>query len=208
MNAINKSIKEVLFRAYNTRNRNNKNQKCFDMLFGTIFSLCIILTISAFGLMGVSVKAGVIMLLVILLCFGVAITYALLRKKRIMKLLFPVPVGAENIEKIDVEQVDILDHLYEDSALTIGMEAVPNAEFYNILYNWLNGMNALQDGKLKLYFLTGKMWNQRFDCKVADDTQIFCISMRELNINAENTEQFLHEHMAFGRFLDNIVTEG
>lgn len=208
MNAINKSIKEVLFRAYNTRNRNNKNQKCFDMIFGTIFSLCIILTISAFGLMGVSVKAGVIMLLVILLCFGVAITYALLRKKRIMKLLFPVPVGAENIEKIDVEQADILDHLYEDSALTIGMEAVPNAEFYNILYNWLNGMNALQDGKLKLYFLTGKMWNQRFDCKVADDTQIFCISMRELNINAENTEQFLHEHMAFGRFLDNIVTEG
>jgi hypothetical protein len=64
-----------------------------------------------------------------------AITYALLRKKRIMKLLFPVPVGAENIEKIDVEQVDVLEHLYENSALTIGMENIPNAEFYNILYN-------------------------------------------------------------------------
>jgi hypothetical protein len=205
MNTINKSIKEALFRAYNTRNRNNKNQKRFDIIFGTIFYLCIILTIAAFGLMGVSVKAGVIMLLVILLCFGVAITYALLRKKRIMKLLFPVPVGAENIEKIDVEQVDVLEHLYENSALTIGMETIPNAEFYNILYNWLNGMNALQDGKLKLYFLTGNVWNQRFDYKVAGDTQIFCISMRDLNINAENTEQFSYEHTVFGRYLDDIV---
>ena len=30
MNTINKSIKDALFRAYNTRNRNNKNQKRFD----------------------------------------------------------------------------------------------------------------------------------------------------------------------------------
>lgn len=37
MNTINKSIKEALFRAYNTRNRNNKNQKRFDVIFGTIF---------------------------------------------------------------------------------------------------------------------------------------------------------------------------
>ena len=29
MNTINKSIKEALFRAYNTRNRNSKNQKTF-----------------------------------------------------------------------------------------------------------------------------------------------------------------------------------
>lgn len=51
MNTINKSIKEALFRAYNTRNRNNKNQKRFDVIFGTIFCLCIIMTIAAFGLM-------------------------------------------------------------------------------------------------------------------------------------------------------------
>ena len=59
------------------------------------------------------------MLLIILLCFGAAVTYALLRKRRIMKLLFSVPVGAENIEKIDVKQVEILNQLYEESALTI-----------------------------------------------------------------------------------------
>ena len=52
MNTINKSIKDALFRAYNTRNRNNKNQKRFDVIFGTIFFLCLILTIAAFGLMG------------------------------------------------------------------------------------------------------------------------------------------------------------
>ena len=32
MNTINKSIKEALFRVYNTRNRNNKNQKRFDVI--------------------------------------------------------------------------------------------------------------------------------------------------------------------------------
>ena len=186
MNTINKSIKEALFRAYNTRNRNNKNQKRFDVIFGTIFCLCIIMTIAAFGLMGANVKAGVIMLLVIFLCFGAAVTYALLRKKRIMKLLYSVPVGAENIEKIDVKQVEILNHLY----------------------NWLIGMNALPEGKLKLYYLTGKLWNQRFACKVNDDTQILCIAMGDLNINAENTEQFSYEHMVFGRYLDDIVTGG
>ena len=193
MNTINKSIKEALFRAYNTRNRNNKNQKRFDVIFGT---------------MGANVKAGVIMLLIILLCFGAAVTYALLRKRRIMKLLFSVPVGAENIEKIDVKQVEILNQLYEESALAIGMEAIPDEEFFNILYNWLIGMNALPEGKLKLYYLTGKMWNQRFACKVNDDTQILCIAMGDLNINAENTEQFSYEHMVFGRYLDDIVTGG
>lgn len=208
MNTINKSIKEALFRAYNTRNRNNKNQKRFDVIFGTIFCLCIIMTIAAFGLMGANVKAGVIMLLVIFLCFGAAVTYALLRKKRIMKLLYSVPVGAENIEKIDVKQVEILNQLYEESALAIGMEAIPDEEFFNILYNWLIGMNALPEGKLKLYYLTGKMWNQRFACKVNDDTQILCIAMGDLNINAENTEQFSYEHMVFGRYLDDIVTGG
>lgn len=206
MNTINKSIKDALFRAYNTRN--NKNQKRFDVIFGTIFFLCLILTIAAFGLMGANVKAGVIMLLVIFLCFGAAVTYALLRKKRIMKLLYSVPVGAENIEKIDVKQVEILNQLYEESALTIGMEAIPDEEFFNILYNWLIGMNALPEGKLKLYYLTGKLWNQRFACKVNDDTQILCIAMDDLNINAENTEQFSYEHMVFGRYLDDIVTGG
>lgn len=160
------------------------------------------------GLMGANVKAGVIMLLVIFLCFGAAVTYALLRKKRIMKLLYSVPVGAENIEKIDVKQVEILNQLYEESALTIGMEAIPDEEFFNILYNWLIGMNALPEGKLKLYYLTGKLWNQRFACKVNDDTQILCIAMGNLNINAENTEQFSYEHMVFGRYLDDIVTGG
>lgn len=137
-----------------------------------------------------------------------AVTYALLRKKRIMKLLYSVPVGAENIEKIDVKQVEILNQLYEESALTIGMEAIPDEEFFNILYNWLIGMNALPEGKLKLYYLTGKLWNQRFACKVNDDTQILCIAMGDLNINAENTEQFSYEHMVFGRYLDDIVTGG
>lgn len=46
-----------------------------------------------------------------------------------MKLLYSVPVGAENIEKIDVKQVEILNQLYEESALTIGMEAIPDEEF-------------------------------------------------------------------------------
>lgn len=82
MNTINKSIKDALFRAYNTRNRNNKNQKRFDVIFGTIFFLCLILTIAAFGLMGANVKAGVIMLLVIFMlwsscyiCFAKEKTY-------------------------------------------------------------------------------------------------------------------------------------
>ena len=30
----------------------------------------------------------------------------------------------------------------------------------------------------------------------------------DLNINAENTEQFSYEHMVFGRYLDDIVTGG
>ncbi len=56
----------------------------------------------------------------------------------------------------------------------------------------------LQGGKLKLYFFAGKKWNQRFDCKVSDNTQIFCVFMRDLNINAENTEQFSYEYTVFG----------
>ena len=113
-----------------------------------------------------------------------------------------------SVLQIDVKQVEILNQLYEESALTIGMEAIPDEEFFNILYNWLIGMNALPEGKLKLYYLTGKLWNQRFACKVNDDTQILCIAMGDLNINAENTEQFSYEHMVFGRYLDDIVTGG
>lgn len=102
----------------------------------------------------------------------------------------------------------IYDVYSEIFFLSFGFGCMLGFFLWKLAYNWLIGMNALPEGKLKLYYLTGKLWNQRFACKVNDDTQILCIAMGDLNINAENTEQFSYEHMVFGRYLDDIVTGG
>lgn len=206
MSTINKRLRERLFIAYIARNQNKKEQKRFDFIFGTVFTACIFLFIAAVVIMGaVNTKAGVIMLTAVLACFGGAVGYAHFRKRRIMKRLFPIPVGQEQLEKIYVGNLDILDSLYTESALAIGMEHTPDAEFFNILYNWLNGLNGLKGKTLKMYLFKGKQLNQKFDCGAEDDIRIICISMQDLNINAENSERFHYESSIFGRYLDDIA---
>lgn len=206
MNSINKYLRESLFRSYIERNKNRKEQKLFDIIFGTVFIVCILSFMAALVLIcALQNRAGIIMLWLVLVCFIVTVGYALFRKKRIMKKLFPISIGSENIEKIYINNPDFLDHLYAGSALTMGIEGMPDAEFFNIIYNWLYGLNGLRNGQLKLYFLQGAQLNQKFNCKIGDDTQIICISKQDLDINKENAEQFSIEHMIFGRYLDDIV---
>lgn len=206
MNSINKYLRESLFRSYIERNKNRKEQKLFDIIFGTVFMVCILFFMAALVLIcALQNRAGIIMLWLVLVCFIVTVGYALFRKKRIMKKLFPISIGSENIEKIYINNPDFLDHLYAGSALTMGIEGMPDAEFFNIIYNWLYGLNGLRNGQLKLYFLQGAQLNQKFNCKIGDDTQIICISKQDLDINKENAEQFSIEHMIFGRYLDDIV---
>lgn len=206
MNSINKYLRESLFRSYIERNKNRKEQKLFDIIFGTVFIVCILSFMAALVLIcALQNRAGIIMLGLVLVCFIVTVGYALFRKKRIMKKLFPISIGSENIEKIYINNPDFLDHLYAQSALTMGIEGMPDAEFFNIVYNWLNGLKGLRNGNLKLYLFQGTQLNQKFNCKIGDDTQIICISKQDLDINKENAEQFSIEHMIFGRYLNDII---
>lgn len=206
MNSINKYLRESLFRSYIERNKNRKEQKLFDIIFGTVFIVCILSFMAALVLIcALQNRAGIIMLGLVLVCFIVTVGYALFRKKRIMKKLFPISIGSENIEKIYINNPDFLDHLYAQSALAMGIEGMPDAEFFNIVYNWLNGLKGLRNGNLKLYLFQGTQLNQKFNCKIGDDTQIICISKQDLDINKENAEQFSIEHMIFGRYLNDII---
>lgn len=205
MRSINKNLRESLFRAYIERNKNTKNQKRFDVMFGTAFLIWITLIVIVTPVMlAVSKKAGVIIAIDAVYAIAAAAA-ALLRKRRIMKDILPVAAGGESMEKIVVNDKEVLERLRGEDALTMGLELEPDAAFYNLVYNWLNGLHGLKDGKLKLYLLRGALFNQICNSRIGNDVHVVCISMADLDIGAANERQFAREYGIFGRYLSDLI---
>lgn len=204
MRSINKNLREALFRAYIERNKTGKDQKRFDVIFGTAFLIWIVMIIIITPVMIAFSKQAPIIVIDVIYAV-VAVAFALFRKKRIMKIILPIEIGDEKIEKIDGNDADVLERLYEENAFTMGLEPEPDAEFYNLVYNWLNGLHGLKDGNLKLYLFKGEVLNQKYNCQIRNDANVICISMEDLDINEANGRHFAKEYRMFGRYLREIV---
>lgn len=203
MRSINKNLRETLFRAYIERNKTGKEQRRFNKIFVSAFLIWIFMITIITSVMLAFSKYIIILINVIYA--AVASAFALFRKKRIMKRILPVEIGKEKIEKVYGNDAGALERLYEENAFTIGLEPEPDAEFYNLLYNWLNGLGGLKGGKLKMYLFKGEVLNRKYNCQIRNDANVICISMEDLDINEANCRQFTEEYRIFGWYLREIV---
>ena len=89
---------------------------------------------------------------------------------------------------------------------SIGITETDDSKFYNILYNWLNNMDVLKDGKLKLYCLKGDMFMDKYNVNnIPADSNIFFILLDDLNFTVGSMETFMLEHKLFGLLLGEIL---
>ena len=198
---MNKNLSNTLFRMYIEKNKVNKEQKIFEFLlcfflFGPIlFVIPFIFTNNKVG-----------MIVVWLLSWSIGFGYALIRKSRIYSKIFKVKIGSENIEKVQVSDMNIFDNIDRSRIFSIGITEADDPKFYNILYNWMNNIDVLKDGKLKMYCLSGDMFMKKYNVNgIPADSKVFFILFDDLNFTVGSMETFMYEHILFGRLLAEIL---
>ena len=198
---MNKNLANTLFRIYIEKNKKNKEQKVFEFL------LCFFLFGPALFLIPFVITNNKVGMIVgLLLSWSIGLGYALIRKRRIYSKIFNVKVGQENIEKVTVSDMNIFDNVDMDRIFSIGITETDDSKFYNILYNWLNNLDVLKDGKLKLYCLKGDMFMDKYNVNnIPADSNIFFILLDDLNFTVGSMETFMLEHKLFGLLLGEIL---
>ena len=198
---MNKNLSNTMFRMYIEKNKSNKEQKFFEILF-CFFLFGPVLFLIPFVI--TNNKVG--MIVGLLLSWGIGLGYALIRKRRIYSKIFKIKIGEENIEKIQVSDMNIFDNIDRSRIFSIGITETDNSKFYNILYNWLNNIDVLKEGKLKMYCLTGDMFMAKYNVNnIPADSKIFFILFDDLNFTVGSMETFMYEHILFGRLLAEIL---
>ena len=198
---MNKNLSITMFRMYIEKNKSNKEQKIFEILF-CFFLFGPVLFLIPFVI--TNNKVG--MIVGLLLSWGIGLGYALIRKRRIYSKIFKIKIGEENIEKIQVSDMNIFDNIDRSRIFSIGITETDDFKFYNILYNWMNNIDVLKDGKLKMYCLSGDMFMKKYNSNgIPADSKIFFILFDDLNFTVGSMETFMYEHILFGRLLVEIL---
>lgn len=201
INYENKRLIDMLFRVYIEENKNTTEQKVFSIVF-CLFLFGPVIFLLPFVFLGYKVTAIVLLFV----SWIIGMSYALIRKRRIINKIISVKSNDFNTEKIVVTDMDIFDNIDRNSIFSIGVDGNIDSKFYNILYNWLNNLNLLKDGKLKVYCLNGSQFKKKYDVSgISDTSNILFILLDDLNINDSNREEFSWQRTFFGLYLDEIL---
>lgn len=200
--SINKRLSEIMFRMYIETNKSNTEQKVF-----TIILLLFLLGPFFFLLPFIFQGKNVVAVIGLFISWVVGVIYALIRKKIILNKIFSVKSNDSNTEKVSVTDMSIFDNIDKKSIFCIGVDGTIDSRFYTILYNWLNDLNLLKDGKLKVYCLNGSQFKEKYNTNdISDDANILFLLLDDLNINDSNKNQFIEQRNLFGRFLSEILS--
>lgn len=177
-----------------------KLQKIYDVCMVILILLPIILAILFIGVLN---KVGIGVTVIIISIIFIAML-AFIRKRYILSSFYKVQDVEKHCKFIEVKDLDIIDKLKENSALTFYYDG--NLENLNVLYNWLNNMSAIKDEILPMYIVSGKIFQEKYSKHIfKNDEKFICISLDDLNLDNSNIKQFSENHFKFGRYLDDII---
>lgn len=129
-----------------------------------------------------------VILLVWILYPGTIFTYAILRRRRIQKMVLSIPMGEEQVEEVHLETPQELDFIYDTNGIIYRLSQEPDGEFCNILYNWYHNMGVLRDGKLILYVADAAMFVEKFQIEVSNielTPKVVGVFCKDLNVESE-----------------------
>lgn len=177
-----------------------KWQKLYEVLIVILIFLPIVTSPILMGVFNQK-ALGII---VIIISLALLIILAIIRKKIIKSSFYKIKDVEQRCKVIEVRNLTTLKFLYETSALTIIEK--PEPRLLNILYNWLNNMQAIAVEELPIYTFEAKKLKEEFNYSgIPDKYKIICISSKDLNLNDDNLKIFGEQHFIFGRYLDDII---
>lgn len=149
--------------------------------------------------------------LIILVCWGTSALIILIMrptiKKERLEQFFSLSNGHDRFNIIRVEDIEMIQELYSDSAMTL----IENLDEYwlDFLYNWLNHQGVLESdsSRLDLYCFSASMLNKAYNINVSDAKERYMsIFLKDLYLDSKETYNFYRNHLEIGaRWLDDIV---
>lgn len=186
-----REMKVGIWTHYVASHKNTFGQKHFEKLIIIAILILIFVPCLVFPFMiafSWSKNISFIIILVWAIFPGISITYAILRRKRIMKKLLSIPMGEENVEVVHLERLEELDFIYETNGIVYQILQEPDGEFCNLLYNWYHNMDVLRNDKLILYVTDARLFAEKFqtdDVNVEIFTKVVGVFCKDLAVKSE-----------------------
>lgn len=180
--------KQMLFRQYVDCKPKKREQKIFEMIlipWITLTVLGLVLVVPMFAVL-YSGKYLAPVLLVLAVISVTVILYAQVRKKIIMHKLLSVPVKRSAIDRQYLWNVGDLQIFCQSPTALYRFSQEPDEELLRIIYIQLYHLNALRDGKLRVYLTDADLFNQRFRTRIPYGWTIMGITYDDLQVTDEN----------------------
>ena len=195
-----KNLEDSIFQ-YAT-NQKNKQQRIYEILICTLILLPIIaiIILSVLGKIAIG-------LIILVICFLLLAILFITRKKLILSSFYKVKNAYKNCNIIKVDDLSLLEKMYNESALTtMSAENLIEPNYLDIMYNWLNNLGTIKNEKLDIYTFTGKEIKEKYGFNVGNKINVICIPLGQLNVNDDSLKQLGDQHFTYKtRYFDDVI---
>ncbi|MBQ7833495.1 MAG: hypothetical protein IJ336_07970, partial [Lachnospiraceae bacterium] len=179
-------MRTMTLRLYIEKNKDSKEQKRFDLIFGLLFAGGIIGFVLVSPVIAFSVKYGLILMAFMVSLIVLALVLGKIRRRKILKKLLETPA---EVDKRYLKQSDF-DELFCQTSIAIFLFSVePDDELLQWLYIRLKESGLLRSTKATMYISTAGMINERYDLKLLENKWIVSIPFTELYITEESVNE-------------------
>lgn len=195
-----KDLEDSIFQ-YATDQKNTK-QRIYEVLICILIFLPIVTTIIL-----VALGKTAIGIIILAICLALLAILFITRKKLILSSFYKVKDAYKKCNIIKVNDVLLLEKMYNESALTtMSAQNLIEPSYLNIMYNWLNNLRTIKNDKLDIYTFTGKEIKEKYGFNVGNKINVVCVPLGQLNINDENLKKLGEQHFIFKtRFFDDMI---
>lgn len=195
-----KDLEDIIFQ-YAT-NQKNKQQRIYEIL------ICVLIFLPIIAIIILSVLGKIaIGIIILVICFLLLAILFITRKKLILSSFYKVKDAHKNCNIIKVNDLSLLEKMYNESALTtMSAENLVEPSYLDIMYNWLNNLETIKNEKLDIYTFTGKEIKEKYGFNVGNKINVICIPLGQLNVNDDNLKQLGEQHFMFKtRYFDDMI---
>ena len=195
-----KDLEDSIFQ-YATDQKNTQ-QRIYEILICVLIFLPIITIIIL-----VALGKTTIGIIILAICLVLLAILCITRKKLILSSFYKVKDAHKNCNIIKVNDLLLLEKMYNESALTtMSAENLIEPSYLNIMYNWLNNLGTIKNEKLDIYTFTGKEIKEKYGFNVGNKINVVCVPLGQLNINDENLKKLGEQHFMFKtRYFDDMI---
>lgn len=146
-------------------------------------------------------------IIILVICYLLIPIVFITRKKLILSSFYKVKDAHNNCNIIKVNDLSLLEKMYNESALTtMSADNLIEPQYLDIMYNWLNNLGTINNKTLDIYTFTGKQVKEKYGFSIGNTINVVCIPLGQLNVNDENLKQLSEQHFILNtRYFDDMI---